>query len=55
MQAPQKRYGHTACLVKNKMYIFGGLASQQKGGNLQTFFECQLKFTAGGSEVGLGN
>lgn len=41
MLAPQKRYGHTACLVKNKMYLFGGL---KKGGNSQTFYECALKF-----------
>jgi hypothetical protein len=33
------------------MYIFGGLASQQKGGNLQTFFECQLRFAPGFGEV----
>eukprot|EP00347_Sterkiella_histriomuscorum_P007476 403348772 len=43
---PQKRYGHSATLVKNKMYIFGGLASQMKGGNFQTFYECQLKFNS---------
>jgi len=28
------------------MYIFGGLASLQKGGNLQSFYECQLKFAS---------
>lgn len=24
---PQKRYAHSACLVNNKMYVFGGLAT----------------------------
>ena len=38
--APQKRYGHSACLVKNKMYIFGGFDKS----NLQTFYECTFKF-----------
>jgi N-acetylneuraminic acid mutarotase len=42
--APQKRYGHSATLIKDKMYVFGGLAGQ-KGGNIQTLFECQLKIT----------
>jgi hypothetical protein len=27
------------------MYVFGGLVSHQKGGNLQTFFECHLKLS----------
>lgn len=38
--APQKRYGHSACLVKNKMYVFGGLDKS----NFQTFYECTFKF-----------
>ncbi len=29
--------------MKNKMYVFGGLGSQ-KGGNLQTLYECTVKF-----------
>lgn len=31
---PQKRYAHSACVIGNKMYIFGGLNSPSKGGNL---------------------
>ena len=28
------------------MYIFGGLASQQKGGNLQTLYACNMNFNS---------
>lgn len=31
------------------MYIFGGLASHQKSGNLQTLYECTLKLNTEGS------
>ena len=31
---PQKRYAHSACVIGNTMYIFGGLNSSSKGGNL---------------------
>lgn len=37
-------------MVNNRMYIFGGLGSQ-KGGNLQTLFECSLKFPNKDSSV----
>ena len=43
-QPPQKRFSHASCIVGNKMYVFGGLNAPNKGGNLQTFYSCQLNF-----------
>lgn len=37
------------------MYVFGGLASQQKGGNLQTFFECLLRFNGNSADEASSN
>jgi len=39
---PQKRYAHSACMIGSEMFIFGGLNSPNKGGNLQTFYQCSL-------------
>ena len=32
-----KRFSHAACLVGNRMFVFGGLNAPNKGGNIQTF------------------
>jgi hypothetical protein len=29
-------------MVGNKMFVFGGLNAPNKGGNIQTFYQCQL-------------
>ena len=31
---PQKRYAHSACTIGNQMFVFGGLNSPSRGGNL---------------------
>lgn len=31
-------------MSNNEMYVFGGLVSGSKGGNLQSFYKCSLNF-----------
>jgi len=44
MVLPQKRYGHTATVIDNKIYLFGGVSRKGNGQtNFHSFYECSLK------------
>jgi hypothetical protein len=37
---PQKRYGHSATVVDNKLYVFGGAFKKGNGNTFHSFYEC---------------
>jgi leucine-zipper-like transcriptional regulator 1 len=44
---PQKRYGHTASIIDNKLFIFGGAYRKGNGASpFHSFYECSLKIDA---------